>query len=242
MKLIPDKLYIIQPQLKDLDTNEVYEKIEILNSLGYIFDPLFEEFYNPIIRRSFKPVSLINLTTNQIVELDEVLHQEYRSRYGNYKTYNEVCSQIASGSNSKTYSNMFFSLTGILSLITFVLSIVLLLLNIDTASFIFSLLSFLFLTYYIFENFITEQYQHEHLMSKLWISYKPIFIIIYLLNLIYVYYQLYIILDSYWIPLIIIGIARVLIKKLAKKRFRTTYWIHHGFKHIYEFYRKKGLL
>jgi adenine specific DNA methylase Mod len=56
----------VDQRIKQMPSNEIDEKIDLLYSLGYIYNPYIKEFFNPFINKGLKALVIYNLDLKRI--------------------------------------------------------------------------------------------------------------------------------------------------------------------------------
>ena len=79
-------------------------------------------------------------------------------------------------------------------------------------------------------------------LSQFWKKYQTFFSIFSLLIYPYLYYILFIVLGSYWIPILIIFPIKYFVKRFVIKKLSLQYWQISGINDIREYATEKGLM
>lgn len=233
------------PRIKDVPSEDLYEKIDLIYSLGYVYNPYEKGFYNPFIKKGLKAIVTYNLNLDRIENLHENLEKEYFEKNERMKTFDEISNSIY-GNDKVSRIGMFFeSMSGIFGVMFLILStIILFTTNIKFASFCL-IASFICINFYLVQNLLIEKNENEWKemkLSPIWLNYKNFFLIIFVLVFPYLYYQLFMVLNNYWVPIIIIFSLKWIINKIVENKLSRQFWRTIGINTIREYANENGYL
>ncbi len=220
------------PRIKQVPSNEADEKIKLIYSLGYVYNPYEKEFFNPFINKRLKAIVVYNLNLAGIEKLHSSLEQEYLSKNQNFRRFEEIEKSIYKDDKVSRFGMFFDTMSGILGLVLLILTVIFHTLGKIEIATGLMLGSFFLNNYYFIYNRLYAQNEGEWLLSRFWLNYQSIFLILSLTLYPYLYYLLYLTIDSYWIPIIIILPIRYLIKKYITKKHIKNYWQMTGINDI----------
>ena len=230
----------VDPRIKAMSTIELDEKINLIYSLGYVYDPYNHEFHNPFINKNLKAIVTYNLDLDRIENLHNVLQKEFLDLNQHLRKFDEISLSIY-GDETK-FKIIDQSMFGIYGVIFFLLSIVLYF----TGNINFSLgslvTSFILVNYYFIQNLLVQVNEGELSLSPFWVKFKSFFSILSLLLYPCLYFLLFMVFHSYWLPILIGFSMRYLIKKNVIRNLSKKYWQWNGINDIQDYAEEKGLL
>ena len=204
--------------------DELNDKIDLIYSLGYVYNPYVREFFNPFINQGLKAMVVYNLDLKRIKNLHEGLEVEYIEKNKKIRTAHEIESSIFQNEKSWGLELFISSISGILSLLFFLTTIVAHIMGAIEFATISLSLSFILINSYLIYNLLVEQNEDEFLLSSFWLKSKKLFIVFSLLLYPYLYYLLYLTTNSFWIPVLIIFPLQFLIRRYIVKKLGNKYW------------------
>src|SRR5690554_3283984 len=112
------------PRIKKISSEEINSKIDLIYSLGYIYNPYDREFYNPFIHMGLKGIIVYNLTPERIVEVHRKLEAEFLAKNQRHRTLGEISEHLNVGRFSP-FRLVIESLTGLIGILCLGLAILL---------------------------------------------------------------------------------------------------------------------
>lgn len=206
----------------------ILNRIDYLYSLGYVYNPYSQDFYNPFVQRGLKETCAYNLNEQQIQNVND---QFIEDRGGSVLEIGAIESVFLTPQPHWIFG-VLTALIPFLSMAFLVTSLVFNILGYYITSSILVCISYLFLN-----TFIVENTTHEEInlidVYPLWSKYRDFIPTIFLLHLPYLYYLLVNSLDNYWKPFIVLFLLyfvassflhRKIVNRLAKNYFSRYNW------------------
>src|SRR5690606_16709512 len=97
------------------------------------------------------------------------------------------------------------------------------------------IISFIFVNFYLIQNLLFGINEGDWQLSPFWRKYQTFFSILSLLLYPYLYYLLFIVLDSYWIPVLIIFPIKYFVKRFVTRKLSRQYWQMSGINDIRDY-------
>jgi hypothetical protein len=233
------------PRIKDVPSEDLYEKIDLIYSLGYVYNPYEQGFYNPFIKKGLKAIVTYNLNLNRIENLHENLEREYFEKNEKVKTFDEISNSIYGNDKVSIIGLFFESMSGIFGVIFLILSTIILFTSNVKFAACCLITSFICINFYLVQNLLIEKNENEWKemnLSPIWLNYKNFFLVIFVLVYPYLYYQLFIIQNNYWLPVFIIFSLKWSINKIVEKKLSRQFWRTIGINTIREYATENGYL
>jgi len=215
----------VDQRINQMPFDELDEKIDLIYSLGYLYNPYIKEFFNPFINQGLKALIVFNLDLKRIQNLHEGLEEEFLEKNNKIRSVNEIKRSIYNNDNG---SGLFIFVTSeslIFSIVLFIIAIIAHFLGGIKIAAITIALSFVLINCYLTYNLLFSKNEDEDLLSPLWLKYKNILLIFSLALYPYLYFLLYTSFDSFLIPIFIILPLRYLVKKYITKELSKRYWL-----------------
>jgi hypothetical protein len=230
------------PRIKQVPSEELDEKIDLIYSLGYVYNPYDQEFYNPFINKGLKAIVTYNLNLDRIENLHKNLEKEFLGQNLRVKTFDEISDSIYGNDKVSRIGIFLESMAGIIGVFFLLLSIILHISNNINFALGCLIASFIFINFYLIQNLLFGINEGEWQLSPFWIKYKNFFSILSLLQYPYIYYLLLVVLDSYWLPILIIFPIKWLVKRFVTRKLSRKFWQMTGINNIREYAEQKGFL
>jgi hypothetical protein len=214
----------VDQRINEMPFDELDEKIDLIYSLGYIYNPYIKEFFNPFINQGLKALVVYNLDLERIKNLHEGLEEDFLEANNKIRNIDEIKSSIY---KNDTGSGLFLFLASesvIFSILSFIVTIIAHIFGGIKIATITIVLSFILINCYLVYNLLFAKNENEDLLSPLWLKYKNILLVFSLVLYPYSYYLLYMTFDSLLIPALIIFPIRFLIQKYMTKKLSIRYW------------------
>jgi hypothetical protein len=215
----------VDQRINQMPFDELEEKIDLIYSLGYVYNPYIKEFLNPFINQGLKALVVYNLDLKRIQDLHEGLVEEFVEKNNKIRSVDEIEMSIY---KNDTGSGLFIFLASesvIFSVVLFIIAIITHFFSGIIIAAITTSLSFVLINCYLVYNVLFAKNENEYLLSPLWLKYKNIIIIFSLMLYPYLYFLLYTSFDSFIIPIVIILPIRYLVKKYITKELSKRYWL-----------------
>lgn len=229
-------------RIKMVSSEELDEKIDLIYSLGYVYNPYTKNFYNPFIDKGLNAMVTYNLNLDRIKNLHNILEQEFFKQNERIRTFDEIKKSIYDSRKFTTIRFLLHSGAGIIGLLFLLLTIIFHITNNLNFALGGLIVSFIFINLYQIENLLYEMYWSDAALAVFWKKSKNFFFVISLLLYPYLYYLLYSYLESYFIPVIIIISMKYLVKKYVTKNLSLQFWQDYGMSAIEEYAEEKGFL
>lgn len=222
-ELAKQKVKQLLKQNDNLFTSDIDDKIDYIYDLGYIYNPYKKVFYNPFINKKIKDVVVANFSLEKIDKLHNFAKEDYLRKNKEIKNIDSIKKSIYKNNKISKFSIFFDTYSGVLG-IFFLLGAIFFHLanNFSIASIILSI-SFILINFYLVFNHLFVENEGEWKANPFWLKYQSIFFILYLLIFPYLYYLLYKITNSIWIPIIIIYTLRYLVVKYTTNKLSREY-------------------
>lgn len=238
--LAKDWIRDLDSRMKTIPETDLDERLDLLYSLGYVYDPFEPFFYNPFIDKRLKPIMALMLDLKDIEKLHRIWLVEFTEKNGGLRKADEISSEIFKVNLNSRIRSSLIEMSGIigivLAMVAFVLSF--------TESYIFSLIAtvmtFSFLGYYVSYNMMFEKKYGQSQLSQFWKKYQTFVLVLSVLTYPYLYYLLYL-KTNYWLPVIILFALRFLIEKYMTKNLSKEYWETQGIISIDKYAIKNGI-
>jgi len=214
----------VDQRIKQMPSNEIDEKIDLLYSLGYIYNPYIKEFFNPFINKGLKALVIYNLDLKRIQNVHKGLMEDFLEKNNKIRNIDEIESDIY---KNDTGSGLFMFLASesvVFSILLFIAAIIAHFMGGIEISTVIITLSFALTNCYVVYNSLFAKNEDEDLLSPIWLKYKNWILIFSLVLYPYSYYLLYMSFDSILIPAFIIVPIRFIIKKYITKKLSIEYW------------------
>ena len=214
----------VDQKINQMPLDELDEKIDLIYSLGYVYNPYIKEFFNPFINQGLKALVVYNLDLKKIKNLHEGLEEDFLEANNKMRNIDEIESSIY---KNDTGSGLFLFLASgsvILSILLFIVTIITHIFGGIKIAAITIALSFVLINCYLVYNLLFSKNEDEDLLSPIWLKYKNILLVFSLVLYPYSYYLLYMTFDSLLIPAFIIFPIRFLIQKYMIKKLSIRYW------------------
>jgi hypothetical protein len=227
-------------RFKKLLHNDIEEKIDLIYMLGYAYNPYKHTFLNPFIDKEFKADLIYDMSLDYIKKNHKESQLKYLLKNLRIKSFDKTMDSIYSNGPSTMFLNT-ESLGGIIGVILLILSIIL-----HFCSNIFFalgslILSFIFVNLYLkYNTLYSKEINDELLLSPFWRRFKKNFLLLRIPLFIYLYYILFIVLDSYWIPGLIIYSMNYFAEKFVIRHLSLSYWGRHYYSFFEEYAEKNG--
>ena len=114
----------VDERINQMPFNELDKKIDLLYSLGYLYNPYIKEFFNPFINQGLKALVVYNLDLKRIQNLHEGLEEDFLEKNNKIRNIDEIESSIY---KNDTGSGLFLFLASesvIFSILLFIVSII----------------------------------------------------------------------------------------------------------------------
>lgn len=233
------KIWDADKRILEVPRDEVYEKIDLIYSLGYVYNPYLKEFKNPFIESGLKAIAVYNLTIEGIKKLHHHLEEEYLTEKKRYRSLEAIEKSIYSDNTSSLFKLYLQMYSGIVGIILLLLAIIFhVLYNIEVAN-ILLILSFILVNYFVVYNLLLSQNEDE--VSPFWHSFNFISLMLNFALYPYLYLLLFLIIESYWIPIVLIVSMRYLIIKYATRSLAKSYWQFTGMYYFQEYSKENEL-
>ena len=220
------KIREVDQRINQMPFDELDEKIDLIYSLGYVYNPYVKEFFNPFINQGLKALIVYNLDLKRIQNLHEGLEKDFIKANKKIRNIDEIESSFY---KKDTGSGLFMFLSSESVIFSTLLIIVAIIAHIFGAIKIAAIaitLSFVLINCYLVYNLLFAKNEDEYLLSPIWLKYKNIFLSFSLVLYPYSYYLLYLSFDSFFIPAFIIFPLRFLSQKYMTKKLSNRYWQH----------------
>jgi hypothetical protein len=102
------------PKIKLVPSDEINEKIDLIYSLGYVYNPYDQEFYNPFINKGIKAIATYNLNLDAIEKLHKFLQKYFLTQNEKFRTFDEIEDSIYNRDKTSTIKLFFESMAGII--------------------------------------------------------------------------------------------------------------------------------
>jgi hypothetical protein len=214
----------VDQKINQMPLDELGEKIDLIYSLGYLYNPYIKEFFNPFINQGLKALVVYNLDLKRIKNLHEGLEEDFLEANNKIRNIDEIESSVY---KNDTGSGLFLFLASesvILSILLFFVAIIAHIFGGIIIAAITIGLSFVLINCYLVYNLLFSKNEDEHLLSPIWLKYKNILLFFSIVLYPYSYYLLYMTFDSLLIPAFIIFPIRFIIQKYMTKKLSVRYW------------------
>ena len=219
------KIREVDQRINQMPFDELDEKIDYIYSLGYVYNPYIKEFFNPFINQGLKAIVVYNLDIKRIQNLHEGLEEEFIEKNNKIKSVEEIKSLVYKNDTSSGLFLFLASESVIFSFVLFLIGVIAHLFGGIVITTITIVISFVLINCYTIYNHLFEHNENEYSLSPFWIKYKNIILIFTLVLYPYLYFLLYISLESFLTPIFIILPLRYLVDKYMKKQLRKRYWL-----------------
>ena len=155
------KIEVADPRVKNMPLVEIDEKIELIYSLGYIYDPYRKHFLNPFIDRALKVTVVYNLNLESIKKLHMHLKNEYLKDSKHLKRFEEIKRSIYKKDKISRLEIFLDSMSGILGFVLLIGTIIFDILGKIEISTGLLLGSFILINYYLVYNLLFAQNEEE---------------------------------------------------------------------------------
>lgn len=229
-------------RIEQLPSDEIDEKIDLIYSLGYVYNPYDKEFFNPFINKGLKAIAVYKLDVEGIEKLHKNLEDGYLNKNQNHRSFEEIENSIYKNDKVSRLGMFFDSMSGIFGLILLILTVIYHIVGKIEIAIGLMLGTFILINYYLVYNLLYAQNEDEWQLSPFWLKYQIFFLILSLALYPYLYYLLFLATDSYWLPIIIILPIRHLIKKYVIKKHSKKYWQRIGMQCIEDYLKDKDFI
>lgn len=214
----------VDQKINQMPIDELDRKVDLLYSLGYLYNPYTKEFFNPFINQGLKAIVVYNLDFKRIQNLHDGLEEDFLEKNNKIRNIDEIESDIYNNDSSSGLFLFLSSSSVIFSILLIIVSIVAHILGEIKIAAITITLSFVLINCYLAYNLLFAKNEDEYLLSPFWLKYKNILFVFSLVLYPYTYYLLYMLLNSILIPFFIIFPIRFLIKKYMTRKLSTRFW------------------
>lgn len=214
----------VDQRINQMPFDELDEKIDLIYSLGYVYNPYIKEFYNPFINQGLKALVVYNLDLKRIKNLHEGLEEDFLEANNKIRNIDEIESSISKNDTGSALFLFLASESVIFSILLFIVAIIAHIFGGIIIAAITIALSFVLINCYLVYNLLFAKNENEDLLSPLWLKYKNILLVFSLLLYPYSYYLLYMSFDNLLIPAFIIFPIRFLVQKYMTKKLSIRYW------------------
>jgi len=220
----------------DLSDEELEKKVTLLTDMGFIYNPYSSKFINYFINKTIlSNTFLLSLNIDDLKDSYRINLQKYLNKFNVIKSNKELEKEL----KINIYSKVIFyieSLTGILGLICFLLTIMFTInkVNINT-QLINSLIGFFLIHNYFLRNTLIEKYEYHDFsnsISLFWIKTKILFTILTFIYSIIIIYELHLLKSNFWTTIIIVIFLREIIFYFTKW-INTKYYISREFDYLF---------
>lgn len=232
----------VDERIKQVPSEILEERINLIYSLGYVYNPYSQEFYNPFINKGLKAIVTYNLNEERIVRLHNLLEKEYIEQNKGLKSYKVIENTIMGNFKLSLSFSFFESIFGILGLLFSILAIIFHLTDSPNLALGIMSIAFFMVNYYVAQNLRLYKYEGDSQLSLIWRKYHSIFRLVSLFQYPYFYFLIYLVLENYWLPLPIILFIVYLLRKFVKIKLIKSYWRFTGVNDIRNYAEKNGLL
>lgn len=215
----------VDQRIRDISNDELDEKIDLIYSLGYVYNPYAKQFYNPFIEQGLKALVVYNLDCTRIINLHQSLEEEFIEKNKGIRSIKEIDDKLLKNYSISGIFLFLSSESSIFSVVCFFLTLLAHFFQAIEVAIIFSLLSFGLINSFVFFNLLYSKYELEWSLSIMWKKYKNLWTVFSLAMYPYSYYLLYLTLDNLWGPLIILFTITYVIRKYLIKNLEKRYWV-----------------
>jgi hypothetical protein len=225
---VPEK----NPKLKRLLGSALEEKIKLLYSLDYVYDPYKNEFLNPLINKILD-TNILYIPLNRIKEKCEEYKINFNALNKTQRSLEEISIGIYGKDDSTERRSVlqerfgFFGLFGIIGIFFFILTIVSHIILIIHLTTVFAIVFYIFVGVYTVYNtlfFYNEGRFFSYDVEPFWNKSKMLFLSLNFIRYFYLSYLIYSSLDNWWLPLIIHYPLTYLINKIVTPWLSRQYW------------------
>ena len=163
------------PRIKQVPSEELDEKIDLIYSLGYVYNPYDQEFYNPFIHKGLKAAITYNLNLDRIENLHNNLEKEFLAKNQRIRTFDEISHSIYGNDKVSRLGLFLESMSGIIGVVFLLLSGVLHIT--DNIHFALGslIISFVFVNFYLIQNLLLGINEGDWQLSPFWRKISNIF-------------------------------------------------------------------
>ena len=115
----------VDPRIKAMSSEELDEKIDLIYSLGYVYNPYSKEFYNHYINKGLKAIVTYNLDLDRITNLHNSLEEEFLTTNKHLRTFDEISNSIYRNDEVSGVQLFMESMSGITGVVFLLLSVIL---------------------------------------------------------------------------------------------------------------------
>ena len=218
------KIREVDQRINQMPFDELDEKIDLIYSLGYVYNPYIKEFFNPFINQGLKALVVYNLDLKRIQNLHEGLEEDFIKANKKIRSIDEIESSIYKNDNGSGLFMFLASESVIFSILLFLVAIIAHIFGAIKIASTAIALSFVLTNCYLVYNLLFAKNEDEYSLSPIWLKYKNILLVFSLVLYPYSYYLLYLSFDNFFIPAFIIFPLRFLIQKYMIKKLSNRYW------------------
>lgn len=212
------------PRLASISREERNAKIDLLYSLGYVYDPYAEIFFNPFIDQGLKAMVIYDWDQQTIEKFHDAFVEKFKTK-NQIITVEEISRKIY-GNNKVSRLGSFLEVAAGMIGISFLAIAIIVHLLIDSVSLTLAAatVSFIFLIFYVAQNLLFGMNEGRALRSRFWYKYQNGLIGLSIAVYPYLYYLLYRYTNNYWVPIIILLAIRYSIRKHVKRILSKQFW------------------
>lgn len=203
-------------------------------------------FINYSIENALKATSIYAFDKDGLLKFHHQLMQEFLNKNKKIRSLEEIEYHIYGNENKPIFVRKiryyFWVYYGIFGILMFISSIVVFILTKDhLLTSAIAICALFFVYYWVTEKQIHRKYEHDIGEAKLWVNNRSICILIKYIIIAYCYYFIIKLTDSYWVPVLIIGIIIITLNLLIKIGLSKHYWRNIAIFDIRNFYENLGI-
>lgn len=228
-------------RLASIPAEERDAKIDLLYSLGYVYDPYAQTFFNPFIDQGLKAMVIYDWDQQTIEKFHNAFVEKFKTK--NQIISLEEISRRIYGNNKVSSFGWFLEVAAGMIGISFLAIAITVHVLIDSVSLTLAAatVSFIFLIFYVTQNLLFGRNEGRALRSQFWYKYQNGLIGLSIVIYPYLYYLLYRDTNNYWVPIIILLSLRYSIRRYAKRMLSKQFWQMTGMFCVKEYAKQDGI-
>lgn len=167
----------VDQRIRNISNDELDEKIDLIYSLGYVYNPYAKQFYNPFIEQGLKALVVYNLDCTGIINLHQSLEEEFIEKNKSIRSVKEIDDKLLKNYSISGVFHFLSSESSIFSVLCFFLTLLAHFFQAIEIAIILSLFSFLLINSFVFFNLLYSKYEFEWSLSIIWKKYKNLWTI-----------------------------------------------------------------
>jgi hypothetical protein len=236
-----ERLEATMPRFLNLSSDELEARIDLLYSLGYVYDPYLKIFFNPFISQVLKAQYVYLNSQASIEKFHNLVEKDFLKKNQEYVRLDKIAKSFHLNHKIELIVLFSESFSGLIGGLLFLISVVTLIAVGATPALWTGIGAFIAINFYVLRNALYGLILGDFLLSNLWKRFSMAFFIMIACLYPYLYYVMTLKFGNYLIPLVVILGLAYISRRLVLKTLSHDYWSTMGLPDIRDFAEENGL-